>query len=153
VTLALGVALIALRALQLAPAYGVSPENWRAATAYVLANTAAADCVAFYPSDGRNAFRYYLRGTPPRPVLPAVPWSSARAYIEDYASPAAPPAGCLRLWLVSSHEGQADGPARSRANRRRYFALRAMLSSDYAHQAVSEFGYAAPVTVELFSRS
>jgi mannosyltransferase len=151
--LALGVALIALRALQLAPAYGVSPENWRAASAYVLNRTEPQDCVAFYPSDGRNAFRYYVRGTPPRSVLPAAPWSSARAYIEDYASLAAPPTGCPRLWLVSSHEGQADGPARSRANRRRYFALRAMLTSDYAHQAVSEFGYAAPVTVELFSRS
>jgi mannosyltransferase len=150
--------LLALRALQLAPSYGVSPENWRAATAYVMANTTARDCVAFYPSDGRNAFRYYLsRGArPPRPVLPAAPFSSSRAYIEDYATLSGPqldhlPQSCPRLWLISSHEGQANGTAGARANHARYVALRTSLAADYSGARVRSFGYAAPVTVELFT--
>jgi mannosyltransferase len=144
-------ALVALRALQLAPAYGVSPEDWRSATAYLLKRSAPGDCSAFYPTDGRNAFRYYLHGRAPRSVLPAVPWTSSRAYIENYATLTGRPGGCPRLWLISSHEGQPDGPARSRANRARYFALRTALQSDYAHARTRSFGYAAPVTVELFS--
>ena len=148
------VALVTLRALQLGPAYGVSPENWSAATGYVLNHTERNDCVAFYPQDGRNAFRYYVHRTshPPRSVLPAVPWFDTHAYIEDYARLTGVPRGCARLWLVSSHEGQPDGPARSRANRARYFALRASLQSDYGSAETTSFGYAAPVTVELFSR-
>ncbi len=128
--------LLALRALQLAPSYGVSPENWRAATHYVVAHTTRGDCVAFYPSDGRNAFRYYLRpgAAVPRSVLPSESFSSSRAYIEDYAT--LPPGelgrlpqSCPRLWLLSSHEGQPGGTAGSRANYRRYLALRASLGS------------------------
>lgn len=152
-------ALLALRALQLGPAYGVSPEDWRAATGYVLAHTAAADCVAFYPSDGRNAFRYYLHGgaRAPQPVLPATPLNSSRAYIEDYASISSAqlhllPGSCPRLWLVSSHEGQANGTAGSRANYSRYIALQNTLLTEYGRKQVRSFGYAAPVTVELFAR-
>jgi mannosyltransferase len=148
---ALLAALIALRAVQLAPSYGVSPEDWRGATAYVLGNSQPRDCVAFYPTDGRNAFRYYVRGRPPRSVLPAVPWSDARAYIEKYPTLAKPPPGCARLWLLSSHQGQPDGPVASRRNRARYFALRAQLQGNYRHQRAANFGYAAPVTVQLFS--
>jgi mannosyltransferase len=151
--------LLALRALQVTPSYGVSPEDWRAATGYVVAHTAAADCVAFYPSDGRNAFRYYLHSgeRAPHPVLPATPFSNSRAYIEDYAtlSPRrlrALPQSCPRLWLVSSHEGQPTGTAGSRANYSRYPALRASLSAEYPRTRVRSFGYAAPVTVELFVR-
>lgn len=144
------VALIALRALQLGPAYGVSPEDWRGATAYVLSHAQRGDCVAFYPSDGRNAFRYYLRGNPPRSVLPAVGWNVDRAYIENYATLSGRPAGCHRLWLVSSHVGQATGPARSRANLARYRSLRAMLAATYGPPRTREFGYADPVTAELF---
>jgi hypothetical protein len=151
-------ALLALRALQLAPTYGVSPEDWRAATGYVVAHAAAADCVAFYPSDGRNAFRYYLHGgaREPQPMLPVAPLSCSRAYIEDYATLSTPklrllPAGCPRLWLVSSHEGQANGTAGSRANYSRYLALRNTLATAYARTQVRSFGYAAPVTVELFA--
>ena len=144
-------ALIALRALQLAPAYGVSPEDWRAATAYVMQNANRGDCVAFYPSDGRNAFRYYAGGRPPRSVLPAVPWADARAYIENYATLTKPPAGCGRVWLVSSHVGQANGPARSRANLARYRSLLSMLAGSYGQPHTREFGYADAVTVELFA--
>jgi hypothetical protein len=124
-----------------------------------VAHTEAADCVAFYPSDGRNAFRYYLHvGEPaPRPILPAAPFSDSRAYIEDYAT--LPPSRlrllpgtCPRLWLVSSHEGQANGTAGSRANYSRYLALRNTLAAGYSRARVRSFGYAAPVTVELFGR-
>jgi hypothetical protein len=108
------------------------------------------DCVAFYPSDGRNAFRYYAHRQPPRSVLPAVSWTYDRAYIENYATLARRPAGCGRLWLVSSHVGQANGPARSRANLARYRALRAMLAGGYGGGRTREFGYADAVTVELF---
>ena len=147
---ALLAAVLALRALQLAPAYGVSPEDWLAATADVMRNAEPGDCVAFYPSDGRNAFRDYVRGQPPRAVLPPVPWSYERAYIENYATLRAPPAGCRRLWLVSSHEGQANGPGRSRANLARYQSLRSMLTAAYGNGRVTRFGYADAVGVELF---
>ena len=57
-------ALLALRALQMVPTYGVSPEDWHAATDYVLAATRADPaCVAFYPEDGRTPFDYYLGGS------------------------------------------------------------------------------------------
>jgi hypothetical protein len=151
--------LLALRALQVAPSYGVSPENWQAATDYVVSHTAAADCAAFYPSDGRNALRYYLRSgsRAPHPVLPAAPFSSSRAYIEDYASLSssqlgALPKSCQRLWLVSSHEGQPNGTVGSRANYSRFLTLRDSLSREYSRSQVRSFGYAAPVTLELFSR-
>jgi hypothetical protein len=145
-------ALIALRALQLGPAYGVSPEDWRGATASVMRSVRAGDCIAFYPSDGRNAFRYYAHGQPPRSVLPAVPWTYDGAYIENYSTLARPPAGCERLWLLSNHVGQTSGPARSRVNLMRYRSLRAMLSASYGPPRTREFGYADPVTVELFER-
>jgi hypothetical protein len=145
-------AVITLRALQLAPAYGVSPEDWRGATAYVIEGAERGDCVAFYPSDGRNAFRYYARGHPPRSVLPAVPWSYERPYVENYATLTRRPAGCDRLWLVSSHQGRPDGPSASRANLKRYRALRARLSSAFPSHRTRKFGYADPVRVELFER-
>ncbi len=149
-------ALIVLRSLQLAPSYGVSPENWRAATAYVIAHTQPGDCLVFYPQDGRMAFRYYLpRGAPtPRPVLPSAPLREVRTYVEDYATLSSRmvselPLQCPRVWFVSSHQGQPNGPGGSRANLARYRALRAALEREYpAHQVVS-FGYAAPVRVEL----
>jgi mannosyltransferase len=151
--------LLALRALQVAPGYGVSPEDWRAATDYVLAHTRAGDCVAFYPSDGRNAFRYYVRAEAiaPRPVLPAVPFSDPRAYIEDYATVSPRqlrlvPHSCARLWLVSSHEGQRNGTAGSRANYARYLALGSTLARAYPRGRARTFGYAAPVRIELFTR-
>ena len=153
-------ALLALRALPLADAYGVSPENWRAAAAHVLTRAAAGDCIAFYPSDTRMAFAYYV-GSPagaPRSILPAAAWDRPRPYVEDYATIAPAllqrlPAACPRLWLVSSHAGQPDGPAGSRANLARLRALRAALGSEYPRAATSRFGSAAVITVELFSAS
>jgi hypothetical protein len=151
--------LLVLRAIQLAPSYGVSPENWRAASDYVRARTEPADCIAFYPADGRMAFAYYL-GTGaagPVSILPAVPWSQVKPYVEDYATIPSPelselPSRCPRLWLVSSHEGQASGPATSRANLARFDALRTALEREYRTVARASFGYASPVNVELLAK-
>jgi mannosyltransferase len=154
---ALGV-LVVLRALQLAPSYGASPENWHAATRYVAAGAAAGDCVAFYPQDGWMAFQYY-GGPLPQAVLPAGSWAAARPYVERYVTPsparlAQIAAGCPRLWLVASHEGQPDGPPGSRANYARYRSLQAALErAGYAHRvSQSKFGWASPVRVQLLAR-
>ena len=154
--------LVALRALQLAPSYGVSPEDWRGATALVIARAQPGDCIAFYPSDGRMAFAYYLDAGPravtiaPRPVLPALPWDEDKPFVEDYAGLSSSqlvrlPSVCARLWVVSSHEGQRDGPPRSRANLASYLRLQAALARAYAGRVQRSFGYASPVRVELFA--
>jgi hypothetical protein len=155
--------LLALRALQLAPTYGASPENWRAASAHVLAAARRGDCIAFYPADGRQAFSYYIgTGTPaaaraPRSVLPAVPWSLTKPFVEDYASPSSAglsriESGCARLWFVSSHRGQKHGPVASRSDYERYAALLGSLTRAYAHHRTVSYGWASPVRLELFSR-
>ena len=154
------VALIVLRALQLAPAYGVSPENWRGATAYVVANSQPRDCIAFYPSDNRQAFRYYLRdlARAPRPILPALPWSEVRPFVEDYASlssseVAALPQQCGRVWLVASHEGKVGGPPVSHGNYVRFLELTRGLARQYqAAPRSTTFSPAGVVTVTLYSR-
>jgi mannosyltransferase len=168
-TLALGAVavLIALRALQLAPSYGVSPEDWQGATSFVVQHAQPGDCVAFYPSDGHMAFQYYLpsrlggttdlRGLVPRSVLPAAPWSRVRTYVEKYSVPSSGalarlPARCARLWFVSSHQGRVHGSPAARAEYHRYIAFRAALEREYgAHQA-RLFGYASAVRVELLAR-
>jgi hypothetical protein len=155
--------VLALRALQLAPSYATSPENWSAASTHVLASAQPGDCVAFYPSDGRQAFQYYIGAhTPaaalaPRSVWPAVPWSEVKPYVEQYVSPPGPrlsqiEATCRRLWFVSSHSGQRHGPPASRSDYARWAALRGSLSSAYSRRATISFGWASPVRVELFSR-
>lgn len=154
--------LIALRALVLAPSYGVSPENWRAATAYVVAQARPGDCVAFYPTDGRMAFQYYVGvGTSaaaraPRSVLPVVPWGEVRPYVEDYRTlPRSElsrlPSQCPRLWFVASHQGQRSGPPKSQANYIRYRALLTALGGKYRHRRTLSFGYASAVRVELLA--
>jgi hypothetical protein len=157
------VVVLALRALQLAPSYGVSPENWRAATAHVLATAQPGDCIAFYPSDGREAFSYYI-GTggraaarAPRSVLPAVPWSEVKPFVEDYATlPASARSqiegACPRLWFVSSHRGVKNGPSVSRSDYARYEALLGSLTHAYTRGRTVTYGWASPVRVELFSR-
>jgi hypothetical protein len=145
---ALVVVLIGLRAVPLAGSYGVSPENWKAATAYVVRHARASDCVAFYPADTRMPFAYYGRAG--RPVLPADPWGAPRAYVEDYATGHL--TDCPRLWLVSSHEGQPGGPAGSRRDYARFVMLRTRLGRAYPRHRTTRFGYAATITVELLSR-
>jgi hypothetical protein len=90
-------------------------------------------------------------------VLPTAPFTEVRAYVEDYATLSATQlsavkADCPRLWFISSHQGQPDGPAGSRANLARYRALRAALTASYPTSATRYFGYAAPVRVQLLSR-
>ncbi|HTW12898.1 MAG TPA: glycosyltransferase family 39 protein [Solirubrobacteraceae bacterium] len=157
------VAVVVLRLLQVVPAYGVSPEDWKAASAYVAAGSRAAPaCVAFYPQDGRELFDYYLRGTAAArtltPVLPALGWGTVAPYVETYetldaAQRQAVAGRCSRLYLVASHVGQSSGPATSRANLRRYEQLQSALAGLYGGPATArQFGWAAPVTVTLYTR-
>jgi hypothetical protein len=157
------VALVALRALQVGASYGVSPEPWRQVTAYVQANARPGDCIAFYPLDGRMAFQYYI-GTKqvadanaPRSILPVASWGTVTPYVEQYAtlSPAQiaqRTTDCRRVWFVSSHEGQLDGPAQSLANRARYVTLRERLTRQFGHAPIKQFGYAAAIHVQLLAR-
>jgi len=154
-------ALLALRALQLAPSYGVSPENWKGATQYVLARAQAGDCVAFYPSDGRMPFSYYAGSAVAArqlvPVLPAASWSATTPYVERYTAPSpsrlsAIESSCPRLWLIASHVGAPSGTAASRSNYARYVRLHRALGRNYPQRGTARFGWASPVTVELLAR-
>jgi hypothetical protein len=152
-------ALLALRAAQLAPTYGVSPENWRAASAHVLSRGQPGDCVAFYPLDNRQPFQYYVGAAAsraPRSILPAVPWRVVRPYVEDYAT--LPPAQlsalrsrCKRVWLLTSHEGRVGGPPTSRRNYTRLNALLGALNRQYPRSVRQSFGTAKTVTLTLFT--
>ena len=130
--------LIALRVVVLIPSYGTSPEDWRAATAYVRAAARPGDCVVFYPLDARMPFEYYAH----QPVQP---------YVERYDTPQVPSA-CGRVWLVASHQGSPTGTAVSRAHYARYLALRSALAHEYAHGSTRSFGYASVIWVELLTR-
>ena len=152
------VAVLTLRALALAPSYGVSAEFWRGGTRYVQATARRGDCIAFYPLDARMPFEYY--GGPshrlPRPVLPALPWGTVRSYVEEYRTLSAPElaalsAVCSRVWLVWSHEGRLGGPAVSGANYLRLRALRGALAARYAQHTTRIFGRASPISIELFT--
>ncbi|MHB1972721.1 MAG: glycosyltransferase family 39 protein [Acidimicrobiales bacterium] len=154
--------LLVLRGLQVAPTYGVSPENWRAATSYVVARTEPGDCIAFYPSDGRMAVDYYLEGDPssearaPRPVLPSVPFAEVRAYVEQYVTLSgrrlrAVERSCPRLWLVTSHSGEPDGTTASKEDYTRFVTLVGSLQRAYSSTRVVSFGWASPVRVELLA--
>ncbi len=153
--------LLCLRALQVVPSYGVSPEDWRGATSFVLSQTRPGDCAVLYPSDGRMAFQYYVpsrlastSGRVPRPVVPNTPWSEVRTYVEDYSAPSGATIGslassCPRLWFISTHPGRPRGSPAARADYSRYLRLRAELQAAYSSHRVRYFGYASPVRVEL----
>jgi hypothetical protein len=154
--------LVGLRAVPLVAAYDTSPEPWAQTTAHVLAHARAGDCIAFYPEDGRMAFQYYVGtraaalATAPRSVLPVARWGRDRPFVEHYATltpaqVAAARASCGRLWFVSSHEGEPDGPAQSLAHRARYLALRASLARAFGHAPIQKFGYASAIHVQLFT--
>ena len=153
------VAVVVIRAVPLAASYGVSPEPWREVTETVLAHARPGDCIAFYPEDGRNAFRYYVgrdgaAGRAPRSILPVAPWSATRPFVENYATLsasqlAARGAGCRRLWLVASHVGQRHGPARSRSNLAAYQRLQAQLAAAFGPGRVRAQGYASAIYVQL----
>ena len=152
-------ALFALRAAQLAPAYGVSSENWRSATSYVTARSEPRDCVAFYPLDARMPFRYYLHNLAlaPRPVLPTLPWREVRPFVEQYqslspAQVARLPAQCARVWLITRRGGGVGGTAISRANSIRFKRLAGELAGAYPASSTAYFGQAGLVAVRLYSR-
>jgi hypothetical protein len=171
-------AVVALRALQLAPSYGASPEPWDAATRYVLAATRAAAthtparraqasyaraCVAFYPLDGRMLFDYYLDAGAAAgaaalvPVLPPRPWASVHPYVEQYTLPSpaqlqAITRRCPQLWLIASHQGQRHGPPASRADYVRYRALLAALARRYPLAQRRSFGWAAVIYAVRYKR-
>lgn len=130
--------LIALRAIVLVPSYGTSPENWRAAVAYVTHAAQSGDCVAFYPLDGSMPFDYYA-GLPVEP------------HVEQYQTPAVSTA-CSRVWLIASHQGLPNGTTGSRAHYAEYVALRSALARRYPRQSTRSFGYASVIWVSLFSR-
>jgi len=160
---ALGVTvLLGLRLAQVIPAYGVSPENWKAATAYTLAVTGQGRaCVAFYPQDGRESFDYYLRGDAAAdrltPVLPTLGWATVKPYVEHYGTLSAAgwktvAASCPRLFLIASHQGQRGGTPASRVDYARYQTILTELSSHYAGHSQRKFGWASPVRVTVFTR-
>ena len=156
---ALLLAVLAARAVPVVRAYAVSPEPWQAVTARVLAQSRPGDCIAFYPADARMAFQYYVGNGPaarraPRAVLPLVSWGVVHPYVEDYAVPtpaelARRTAGCARMWLVSSHEGQPSGPPVARAHRAQWFALSAALRRRFGTGPVTKNGYASVIHVQL----
>ena len=126
----------------------------------MLAQTRPGDCIVFYPEDGRNPFQYYVgTGTAavrraPRSILPVEPWGVVKPYVEDYVSMspselARRSAGCRRLWFVSSHEGELNGPQRSRANRALFAQLGAELERAFGHAKVKQYGYASAIHVQL----
>jgi mannosyltransferase len=154
------VAVVAMRAQQVTAGYGVSPEPWQAATADVLARSRPGDCIAFYPEDGQMAFQYYIGTDPravaraPRSILPVGPWGVVKPYVEDYRTLSRSAllrraAGCRRMWLVSSHEGQLNGPPRSQSNRASYYLLDAELMSVFGWGDIHKLGYASAVHVQL----
>jgi mannosyltransferase len=159
-SLAVLLAVLVLRTLQVTASYSVSPEPWRQVTAKVLAASEPGDCIAFYPQDGRMAFQYYVAATPggaaraPRPILPVAGWGAVEPYVEQYAtlgssqlSSAA--RGCRRLWLVSSHEGQANGPPQSRRNRALYLLFDLELERSFGAAPIAKYGYASTIHVQL----
>jgi mannosyltransferase len=161
-------ALLVLRLAQLLPSYGVSSEPWNTVTAYVVAATSANQpaCVAFYPQDGREPFDYYLRelghapGNPApnlRPILPSVAWTRVRPFVEVYGTldagqRARIASECPRLWLIGTHEGQADGTAQSRTNLTRYRQLERGFARLYPHRTLRAFGWASTIHTTLYSR-
>jgi mannosyltransferase len=153
-------ALLALRALQVAPAYGVSVENWNEAAPYVIAHAASGDCMAFYPSDAREAFKYYIpRGAGPPPlVLPPVPWSSVPLYLEDYSTLSAFQLSglrtrCSRVWLVFSHPGSPGNVPQAKVRHfQRLQALRAGLAANFPVQTATQFANPQRLDIILFAR-
>ncbi len=151
---------LGIRLVPLALSYDVSPEPWDAATHAVLTAARPGDCVVFYPEDGHNPFQYYERtarpvgAVAPRSMLPITGWGEVRSYVERYetlsrARQAALVSSCRRLWLVSSHEGQSTGPARSRHNLSVFDHFRTQLEHRFGKGQIRTYGYASAIHVRL----
>jgi hypothetical protein len=65
------------------------------------------------------------------------------------AGQAALVSSCRRLWLVSSHEGQSTGPARSRRNLNTFNRFRTQLEQLFGKGQIRTYGYASAVHVRL----
>ena len=129
--------LIALRVVALAPSYGTSPENWRAATAYVLHAARPGDCVAFYPLDASMPFAYYAHE----------PVQALRRALRDAA-------GSVGL---SARVAGGEPPGAADRDRRVPRALRAdtwrcgrRWRAGIRATRTRSFGYASVIWVELF---
>jgi 4-amino-4-deoxy-L-arabinose transferase-like glycosyltransferase len=153
------VGLLVLRALQLAPSYGVSTEPWRAVTRHVVATFRPGDCIAFYPLDSRMPFRYYLPpGSPtPRSVLPNLSWKPTVPFVEAYSTLSPSQLNrvahrCGRVWLVSGHQGHNDGTTLGKVHFKRYTALIAGLERRYLGSHTTSYGAAHIITLQLFSQ-
>ena len=90
----------------------------------------------------------------PRAILPVIRWGAVKPYVEDYATPSRGQlqrvtAGCARLWFISSHEGDPDGPVESLRHRAGYYRLDAELERMFGHAPTAKFGYAAVIHVQL----
>ena len=157
------VVLVALRALQLVASYGVSPEPWQQATAYVLARARPGDCIAFYPVDAphgvpvlrRHAAR--PRSRAPRSILPVrpgrrcAPTSRTTPRCRRPRSPAGArlPAACgsspaTRASPTARPRRGPTGPGTSK--------LRGRLERAFGRAPVKQFGYASPIHVQLLPR-
>lgn len=158
------VVLLLLRGAQILPTYGKSPENWRAAENYVFGRAKPGDCIAFYPSDGRMAFEYYIKEDDrpvqlaPQPVLPGLSFRVVRPFVEVYSSLSPDQvlqvaADCPRLWLVSSHIGMLHDSAESTVHYDRYKKLLGDLGRAYPEQIWAHFGYASLINVGLFGHN
>jgi mannosyltransferase len=103
--------------------YRPDKPDWRTATSFILANSAAADGLAFTLDYERIPFDYYAqRLSPiehPTPVAPAVPIASRQ--IQDFPRPADSAEaldGHRRVWLVSFRDPQSSlRPFLQRLNR------------------------------------
>jgi len=92
----------------------------------------------------------------PRSILPIAPWGSVKPFVERYDTLTRSQivrrgAGCRRLWFVSSHEGQPDGPAQSVANRGRFLGPRAGLPRALGRGPMGEIGYAGAIHSQLMT--
>ncbi len=165
IAVAAGMALLVIRTFVILPSYGAPLENWRGATADVLARAHPRDCIAFFTSDGYMPFDYYvlarpaLGPPPPTPVLPRSSWVSRTPHVLQPA--AFPPAllheavtSCPRLWLLSSHTLGAPPARHSLAYQVLvYTEERRLMSQVHAfYRVVSTTGY-VDVTVTLYLRT
>ena len=103
-------------------------------------------------------FRYYLPSdaAAPRAVLPTLPWSQVRPFVEAYAtlSPGQIdrlPATCSRVWLVSSHQGRHDGTTVGARHYQRFLNLSTAIGYQYFRSKTTTYGREHLITVVLYS--
>jgi 4-amino-4-deoxy-L-arabinose transferase-like glycosyltransferase len=132
-TAAVGALLLALSSLHVLRTQGKPQEDFRAATAFVLANEQPGDAAAFYRTSRRIPFEYYARregaGALPRSLLPTSPYGRfdmVRDYRHTWITQAelaaiGDAASRGRLWLLLSRSENERVHAK-RVNRARLLA-------------------------------